>query len=894
HGHISLAGQDLKPPAAQPAASDNQQLPRALSTLQNQDSGYAASQPKISDAERLVKAFPGWCARKGITAANAQSFDGVVNFQGSEYKILEWENGHLVRLRMYDQGIKSPLPPHVGGFSHLKTLAMGRNLRENKLTQLPDWIDNLTQLTVLVLVLSVLLTELGWQVSGGKSSLNCQIGIDNLTQLTVLDLSGNKLTQLPESIGNLTQLAKLDLSGNKLTQLPESIGNLTQLTVLNLGGNKLTQLPDWIDNLTQMTVLNLGGNKLTQLPKSIGNLTQLAKLVGCAGIWVKTSSPSCQIGLTTSPNDCASGMGRDLGGNQLTQLPESIGNLTQLTVLDLGGNQLTQLPDWIDNLTKLTVLWSVWIHKSTVLSVLLTEWDGQGSKWQQAHTTARVHWQPHPTGQASGMDRNLGGNKLTQLPDWIDNLTQLTVLYLGGNKLTQLPDWIDNLTTDCASIGNLTQLTVLVFVECAADRVGCAGIWVTNKLTQLPDWIDNLTQLTVLDLGGNKLTQLPESIATSPTAKLIWVATSSHNCQSIGNLTQLTVLLVLRDNQLTQLPRLDWQPHPNDCAGSGWQQLTQLPDWIDNLTQLTVLVGWSRVLATSSHNCQMIGNLTQLTELNLGGNQLTQLPDWIDNLTQLTVLVGWAGSGGNQLTQLPDWIDNLTQLTVLDLGGNQLTQLPDWIDNLTQLTVLVGWQGSAWQQLTQLPDWIDNLTQLTELYLGGNQLTQLPDWIDNLTQLTVLVLRDNQLTQLPKSIGNLTQLTCWICVATSSHNCQIGLTTSPNWTVLCLGGNKLTQLPESIGNLTQLAKLYLGGNQLTRLPKSIGNLTQLTVLVDGRVLSKNQLTQLPKSIGNLTQLTDLTLLSVLLTEWDGQGIWVATKLTQLPDWIGNLTQLTVL
>jgi Leucine-rich repeat (LRR) protein len=38
-----------------------------------------------------------------------------------------------------------------------------------------------------------------------------------------LDLSGLKLTELPEAIASLTQLQELYLSNNQLTELPEAI-----------------------------------------------------------------------------------------------------------------------------------------------------------------------------------------------------------------------------------------------------------------------------------------------------------------------------------------------------------------------------------------------------------------------------------------------------------------------------------------------------------------------------------------------------------------------------------------------------------------------------------------------------------------------------------------------
>ena len=46
-----------------------------------------------------------------------------------------------------------------------------------------------------------------------------------------------------------------------------------------------------------------------------------------------------------------------LRSNQLTELPDSIQNLTQLESLDLSGNQLTSLPETIGNLTHLKTLY---------------------------------------------------------------------------------------------------------------------------------------------------------------------------------------------------------------------------------------------------------------------------------------------------------------------------------------------------------------------------------------------------------------------------------------------------------------------------------------------------------------------------------------------------------
>jgi hypothetical protein len=140
----------------------------------------------------------------------------------------------------------------------------------------------------------------------------------------MLDLGGNQLTALPESLGGLTTLYTLYLYGNQLTALPESLGGLTALTGLDLGGNQLAALPESLGGLTALAGLYLGGNQLAALPESLGGLTALTTL--------------------------------GLGGNRLAALPEWLGGLTALTTLYLGGNRLAALPESLGGLTTLYTL----------------------------------------------------------------------------------------------------------------------------------------------------------------------------------------------------------------------------------------------------------------------------------------------------------------------------------------------------------------------------------------------------------------------------------------------------------------------------------------------------------------------------------------------------------
>ena len=58
----------------------------------------------------------------------------------------------------------------------------------------------------------------------------------------------------------------LYLGGNKLRELPDSIGGLNELNLLYLGDNKLSVLPSTICNLRRLRTLNLHNNNLTVLP----------------------------------------------------------------------------------------------------------------------------------------------------------------------------------------------------------------------------------------------------------------------------------------------------------------------------------------------------------------------------------------------------------------------------------------------------------------------------------------------------------------------------------------------------------------------------------------------------------------------------------------------------
>lgn len=93
-----------------------------------------------------------------------------------------------------------------------------------------------------------------------------------------LDLSGLGLRFFPMEITVMTNLLHLNLSNNKIKEIPYGIVRLIDLETCNLSRNHLEILPD-IHEFEGLAELYLEYNKLEYLHPSIGVLTDLENLV---------------------------------------------------------------------------------------------------------------------------------------------------------------------------------------------------------------------------------------------------------------------------------------------------------------------------------------------------------------------------------------------------------------------------------------------------------------------------------------------------------------------------------------------------------------------------------------------------------------------------------------
>ena len=190
----------------------------------------------------------------------------------------------------------------MDGFGMLRSLKV-LNLSSNKLTVLPESFGNLPNIQALDLSANNIKflpskfqschclekfyadTNLLQVLPDWVSSLS------NILQFSVKDNQFQSQTLSDSFPPNCKRLKHLDMSGNFMSKLPDSLGELQNLEFLHLGsvigelerrnfqnGNWLPDIPNSVCELRNLRELYLDENQLSSLPEDFGNLCSLETL----------------------------------------------------------------------------------------------------------------------------------------------------------------------------------------------------------------------------------------------------------------------------------------------------------------------------------------------------------------------------------------------------------------------------------------------------------------------------------------------------------------------------------------------------------------------------------------------------------------------------------------
>lgn len=146
---------------------------------------------------------------------------------------------------------------------------------------------------------------------------------DLADSLEILNLTGNKLSTLPDDLPRLKKLRILFCSENEFRHVPAVVGECESLSMVGFKANQIETV-DAAAFPPRLRWLILTDNRIAELPPTLGQCTQLQKLM--------------------------------LSGNQLHQLPAEMAACTNLEMIRIASNRFQELPAWLLALPRLSWL----------------------------------------------------------------------------------------------------------------------------------------------------------------------------------------------------------------------------------------------------------------------------------------------------------------------------------------------------------------------------------------------------------------------------------------------------------------------------------------------------------------------------------------------------------
>lgn len=147
--------------------------------------------------------------------------------------------------------------------------------------------------------------------------------LDLADSLEILDLTGNRLSSLPDDFHKLHRLRILFCSENDFDHLPPVLGECQALEMVGFKANRI----ETVDEAAFPPLLRwliLTDNRIASLPESIGGCPRLQKLM--------------------------------LAGNRLERLPDEMAACVNLELIRLSANRFRHFPGWLFEMPRLSWL----------------------------------------------------------------------------------------------------------------------------------------------------------------------------------------------------------------------------------------------------------------------------------------------------------------------------------------------------------------------------------------------------------------------------------------------------------------------------------------------------------------------------------------------------------
>ncbi|MGH0160891.1 UNVERIFIED_CONTAM: hypothetical protein FKN15_040333, partial [Acipenser sinensis] len=386
----------------------------------------------------------------------------------------------------------------------------------------------------------------------------------------------------------------------------------------------------------------------------------------------------------------------DLSNNQLTAIPDSFSNLSNLVKFNLSNNKLRSLPPGISAMKSLKLLDCT----NNQLERVPQELAQMASLEQLYLRHNKLRCLPELPACKLLKELHVGNNQIELLgPEHLKHLNAISVLELSENKLKSLPDEI-------ALLQGLERLELT-----------------NNDISSLPYALGNLPKLKIVGLEGNPLRSIRRDLLTGSAyfASLAHQHTQRLRCWLRGS-------TIVRPPQRISMTTVWIELKPEEKGKDAPQTAMTLP------SQAKVNVHAIKTLKALEY--RIVELKGTVSDLNLGFNKLTCVPLEICMLQQLVHL----DFRNNLLSSLPAELEALVKLRSVILSFNRFKAFPDVLYQITTLeTILI----SSNQVGTIDPLRLKQLSKLATLDLQNNDILQVPPELGNCTSLRALMLDGN-------------------------------------------------------------------------------------------------------------------------------------------------------
>ncbi|KAL1293962.1 hypothetical protein AAHE18_19G106800 [Arachis hypogaea] len=616
----------------------------------------------------------------------------------------------------------------------------------------------------------------------------------NSTSITVLDLSYNRLKEVPFWLGKFLNLANLNLRSNVLSgSFPSVLQNLTSLKYLDLSQNNIDSVPLWLSDLKGLQHLNVSLNNLSHVEGSLASI-----LGNCCHLQTfDLSDNEIQGDLGHMESGCMRYdlEKLDLSKNELRgQLPAWLGQLENLVVLSLYSNLFYgSIPSSIGNITKLANLKYLYLSYNKLHGSLpnsVGQLVSLGTLLLATNNFSGVI--PRSLGQLVNLEiLDLSENSIQgTIPPSLGQLSKLRFLYLYKNNLHgNIPQSLSQLLRLQELDMSSNHLGGLIFELRWSNQLQLFNLFGNAFIGSVPhDIADRLPNVRSFLLGNNLLNgSIPNSLCKIDSLYILDLSSNNFSGEipDCWRATQEVSDIDLSSNRLSGI----------------------IPSSIGNLPSLE----WLHLNNNSFHGDfpPFLRKLKQLRLLDLGENNLSGiLPSWIGDFFSSMYLLRLPQNKfyGN----IPTKICQLLELRILVLSNNKMSgPIPHCIMNLAGMILKKKSNETNADSQDQLQNeqevmlslkgaelvYSTNLRLVADFDLSNNNLSgSIPEGITMLTALQSLNLSYNKFSgKIPSQIGDMKLLESFDV----SHNLLSGM------------------IPNNMSSLTFLNHLNLSYNNLS-------------------------------------------------------------------------------